>query len=445
MSPKVDLYQHQRTMLGLMRANEGLALFAEMGTGKTLPTLMRALDVARRGGECLVVAPAAVCAGWLSKISDYFDPRDQETLRSHLTVTSYEMSARPGFSRHWDMLVLDEGHYIKSATAKRSKRARVMACDADLKYLLTGTPTSNGQLSNLWSELCFLDPRPGSREGLTLSNIWEPYTGRGGYYEWLNRFARLDQWHKPYGYRDVSTIQKIVGEHAYRITKAECLDLPEVLPDEILRVPDGETRLYRNIARESADVEHDILCENSLTRLLALRQICSGFVTQDGTVTGLKDPKATWLREFLKDFDGKLVVFCDFRHSVDVVADAMTKAHMNPIILDGRTTDKGCWELFQHMPDVRGIVCQYQSGGAGIDLTAASTCLFYEPTLSSNLNQQARDRIHRIGQGSACSYLYLMCAGSIEESIYKALRGYQDFSVSFFEQHMEECAKGEWK
>lgn len=139
------------------------------------------------------------------------------------------------------------------------------------------------------------------------------------------------------------------------------------------------------------------------------------------------------------------MVFCDFRHSVDVVADAMTKAHMNPIILDGRTTDKGCWELFQHMPDVRGIVCQYQSGGAGIDLTAASTCLFYEPTLSSNLNQQARDRIHRIGQGSACSYLYLMCAGSIEESIYKALRGYQDFSVSFFEQHMEECAKGEWK
>lgn len=446
MKLKVTPYAHQEMMYAMLTANESLALFAEMGTGKTLPTLMKACDVAEQGGDILVVCPASVQAGWTSKCSDYFDDDTLKTLMDHLHVTSYElMWRREEFNREWDMLVLDEGHYIKTHSAKRSKKAREIALKSKSRYLLTGTPTSNGQLHNLWSELCFLEPTQGRKKGDTYSKIWSEFDGKGSYYSWLKEFAYLNQWHQPYRYRNVDTIQKIISDHSFRIKKSECLDLPDVLPDEIMSLTQSNKKLYNKIANESASVELGLLCDNSLTRLLALRQICSGFVTVDGEKVELKNHKAKWLKTFLDNFDEKLVVFCDFRNSVDTVYELMKAAGMNPVVLDGRSKDKGIWKQFQTDDKCRGIVCQYQSGNAGIDLTAAHTCLFYEPCLSSNLHEQARDRIHRIGQETPCSYIYLITEKSIEVSIYQSLKTYSDFSTKFFEEHMVECVKGKWK
>lgn len=446
MKLKVTPYQHQYVMFALMQANESLALFAEMGTGKTLPALMIAAEVAENGEDTLVVCPAAVASGWTVKAKDYFEKETYDTLMKHLHVTSYEkMWRRKEFQREWGCMILDEGHYIKTHSAKRSKVARQIALKSKRRYLLTGTPTSNGQLHNLWSEFCFLDPTPGYRKGDTYSAIWQPFNGNGSYYDWVNHFSLTNKWHQPYKYVNVNDIQTVVANHAYRITKAECLDLPEVLPDEQLTPKLGEKKIYNSIVKESAYVDLDLLCTNSLTRMLALRQICSGFVTVDGVVHELKDTKAKWLKSFLNDFDDKLVVFCAFRHSIDTVEKIMKQAGMNPVVLDGRSKDRGIWQKFQDDPKVKGIVCQYQSGNAGIDLTAASTQLFYEPCLSSNLNQQARDRIHRIGQDSPCTYIYLTCENSIEQSIYQSLCNYQDFSEKFFEENMLECCKGKWK
>ena len=91
---------------------------------------------------------------------------------------------------------------------------------------------------------------------------------------------------------------------------------------------------------------------------------------------------------------GKVVVFCDFRRGIDAVEALLAKMGMNPVTLDGRQADKGVWKRFQSEPCIRAIVCQYQSGSAGIDLFAADTIVF-SPSLSSNLTEQARDRIHR--------------------------------------------------
>ena len=86
---------------------------------------------------------------------------------------------------------------------------------------------------------------------------------------------------------------------------------------------------------------------------------------------------------------------------------------------------------------------QYASGSAGIDLYAADTCIFFEPTLSSNLNEQAKDRIHRIGQHRPCSYYYLIADGSIEADIYNALSNYADFGEALFTKYLREYAKGD--
>ena len=109
-----------------------------------------------------------------------------------------------------------------------------------------------------------------------------------------------------------------------------------------------------------------------------------------------------------------------------------------------RQADKGVWKRFQSCtwcPCV--IVCQYQSGSAGIDLFAADTIVFYEPSLSSNLTEQARDRIHRIGQHRPCSDDFLITRGTIEAAIYAALGAYADFGEALFTKYIREYRKGE--
>lgn len=69
---------------------------------------------------------------------------------------------------------------------------------------------------------------------------------------------------------------------------------------------------------------------------------------------------------------------------------------------------------------------------------AADTIIYYEPTLSSTILEQSRDRIHRVGQSQKCSYIHFITKGTVETAIYKALKGYTDFSEKLFEESMYE-------
>lgn len=439
----VELYGHQRVALALLRLNDGFCLFMEQGTGKTFPVLFRLAELAAAGRvrSALVVAPRAVCESWGDKVA-MLDAGRREALDGVLSVTSYDLVWRRPEWRDgtFDAVVLDEAHYVKSPSAKRTKACHAICSRARYRWLLTGTPTSNGQLCNLWAELACVDPV------VVRGRVYPRMLGGDSYYRWIGRVAELDQWHKPRRYRDVAALQEVMGEWSYRITKAECLDLPEKLPDELLRVElsPRARRAYREMARSSAIEELDTLAGNALTRALRLRTIASGWVETDaGEVVEYDNPKLPALREFLADREGKLVVFCDFRRSIDAVAGVLESEGWPTVTLDGRQADKGVWRRFQSDPSVRAIVCQYQSGSAGIDLYAADTILFYEPCRSSNLTEQARDRIHRIGQHRPCSYVWLLAKGTIEVAIYAALRNYADFGEALFSKYISEYTRGE--
>ena len=106
------------------------------------------------------------------------------------------------------------------------------------------------------------------------------------------------------------------------------------------------------------------------------------------------------------------------------------------LTLDGDQKDKQIWRRFQDDPRTRVIICQYQTASAGIDLYAADTIIYYEPTLRSQLLEQSRDRIHRTGQVTKCSYIHLITRGTVEMDIYRALAGYSDFSEKLFVEYM---------
>lgn len=455
----IKLYRHQEIALSYMRSNNYFALFMEQGTGKTIPSLFRILDLLKSGKieTALVVAPKSALGAWERDI-ELFNDLDREILKGGITLINYDKvwrgEKKSPYYKAWGCIILDEAHSIKNRTSRRSKFLLEVATMSDYRYILTGTPIANGQLENIYALYCFLDSY--IDRGRVYSGIFkrhlESVTGKeskGSYYDFQDRYCILNMYHKPSSYIHVRELQNIINEHSYRVKKVDCLDLPDKLPDEIIKVDLLEKSLYKKLATESAILEYEILAENPLSRLVKLRQLASGYLTYkkynetDGTYTDelleVKTEKLAILQELLEGYedDKKIVIFAEFKYSISKIAQLLSKLKIKHIVLDGEQKDKTIWRKFQADPSIRVIVCQYQTASAGIDLFASDTIIYYEPTLRSNTLEQSRDRIHRTGQKNKCSYIHLLTRGTVEVEIYRALAGYSDFSEALFTRYME--------
>ena len=427
---ELKLYNHQRLAYTYMCTEDSFALFAEQGTGKTLPTLLRIADGLKEGDfrNALVVAPKAVMGAW-ERDQRFFDEATRRLLREKLTIINYDMVWRdPRFRNTFDCIVLDEGHYIKNPASKRSKFLLKMSLRATHRYLLTGTPINNGKLHEYWALMAFLKPV----WGRTIGSEW-----LGTLSAFKQKYCLLDAYYQPYAYKKVNEIQDIVQAHSYRILKKDCLDLPPKLPDELYELELQPKAIYKEMMKKSAIYSLNVLAENPLTKLLRLRQMASGYVVDgDGNRIDLPCEKETQLREFLENWDKKLVIFAEYRESIDRITKVLKEMKIPHVILDGRQKNKKIWQEFQMDNHIRVIVCQYQSASMGIDLFSADTILYYEPTISTNLLEQSRDRIHRIGTKHPCSYIHFITKGSIEPVIYERLSKFSDFTEKHFTEYM---------
>lgn len=411
------------------------------GTGKTIPSLFRILDLLRSGAieEALVVAPKSALGAWERDI-ELFDPFSREMLKAGITLINYDKVWRGGekspYNKKYGCIVLDEAHLIKNRTSQRAKFLLKLACKASYRYILTGTPIGNGQLENIYSLYCFLDPY--LERGRVCSRIFG-----GSFQKFQDRYCILNMYHKPSSYIHVKELQEIINAYSYRVKKVDCLDLPEKLPDEIIKVDLLEKRLYKKLATESAILEYEILAENPLSRLIKLRQLSSGYLTykeaDEAKLLELKTEKLSVLEELLEGYpdDKKVVIFAEFKYSIAQISELLRKKKIRFVVLDGDQKDKTIWRKFQSDERIRVIVCQYQTASAGIDLFASDTIIYYEPTLRSNILEQSRDRIHRTGQKEKCSYIHLLTRGTVEVDIYRALAGYSDFSEALFTRYMD--------
>ncbi len=434
---EIKLYDHQKLALQYLRTNDGFALFHEQGCGKTLVALTRVAELAlsNKIDSCLIVAPKAVMGAWYRDI-EKFPKAEREALKRVVTVINYAMVWRKGkgFDRVWDCIILDESHKIKNRTTKRSSFLLKLALNAKYRYILTGTPIGNGRLEDLWAQYAFLYPT--LRRGRVASKVFGTYT------EFQDKYCILNQYWKPYRYINVDEFQEIQNMYCHRVKKEEALDLPDKLPDQIFEIELSEKKLYKDLHKDGASLEYDLLTENPLAKMTKLRQICSGFVTlNDGEVVELKSEKIATLKDFLDGWEKKLVIFCEYKYSIKQISELLDKLKIKHVILDGDQPNKLIWQDFQKEEEIRVIICQYQSGAQGIDLFASDTILYYEPTLSSTTLEQSRDRIHRIGQTSKCSYIHFITKGTVEEAIYKALEIYSDFSEKLFTEYMTDFVR----
>lgn len=301
-------------------------------------------------------------------------------------------------------LMLDESQFIKNDKAKRTKF--IQKLDAKNVILLSGTPTG-GKYEELWTQCKLL--------GWSISKtaFWDRYIN----YRLYSPAPNVYPIKIVTGYRNVNDLKqslKLLG--AVFLQTDEVMELPEQVFTPIT-VP--VNKHYKAFLTDGI-VEVDgveLVGDNVLKKLLYARQLCSTYSKE----------KLAAFKDWIESNDSRLIVFYNFtselNHLLEVVGDSRPVS-----IVNGQTKDLEAYEKY----DNSITFLQYQSGATGLNLQKANYVGYYSPPLSSELYEQSKKRIHRIGQAQTCFYYQFICKGSVEEQIYNTLNERRDYTELLF-------------
>lgn len=459
---KADLYKHQIRAANMAMIqfsgslSAGFGLLFEMGCGKTLTAIaiMGAMYICREITRVLVVAPTSVCSVWphdleafaafpfqasvllgekekrleaLSKLTDYPETAN----RLLVAVINYEATHREGIFEALqdyaaDLIICDESQRIKNPRAEQSKAVQKLGDAARFRLILSGTPVQNSVI-DLYSQYRFLDPAVFGTNFYTFRNRYCQMGGYGG--------------HEITGYQHMDELVKKEHSIALRVTKAECLDLPdETFVRRYVQLEPYARRLYNQVARTScAELESGshITAATVLTRLLRLMQLTGGFVQEDEAdrPSAISTAKLDALEDILDDYvlesGHKLVIFARFRAEINTICGLLAQRGIPFGVIDGNVPmeQRGAVvEDFQQNPDTLVFVAQIQTAGLGITLHAASAAVFYSLDFNYANYAQALARIHRIGQAHPVTYIHLLAEHTIDDQVLDALERKEDLA-----------------
>lgn len=440
-----DLFEYQKEDLNrLLSMKEGFLNLSEMGTGKT-PV---ALGLSKLGNfkKTLVVCPKTLRWEWARQINDWcgFEPtvssksstRRLDALADEFMGNSPE---NPFFivnyetfrtERHrellniinFDLVVLDEAHKVRKPTTAQFKGLKEFLDVHDQSRVLamTGSPIVNSP-DDLFSLLALTRPNE-----FPLRNRNEFI--REHCYVIPRRYGM-----KVIGVRDPVKLQAIIKSFSIQRMKKEVLPF---LPDKYYRVVnlemDPEQREAYDRARDELLIELDngetIKSPSVLALLTRLRQL-----NLDPRMLGLTRPstKTDFLVELLDELgDQKLVVFSTFEIYINLLSRDLTTAHIPHVVITGKTPTEDRMvnvKKFQEDPNIKIILGTMQTMGEGITLTAASNVILMDRWWSPTVNDQAVDRLHRIGQKNSVQVVLPLIKDSIDQSMDRILKGKYQF------------------
>ena len=432
------------------KKSNGVALLMEMGCGKTLVGIAVSGFLYRSHmshiGRVLIVCPLSITDVWkteyalfadfpykLTILTGSTDKKKEQILDScmdtdgslQILVVNYESAWRLEkelLDFKPDLVICDEGHKIKESHTRQSKAMHHLGDAAPWKLLMTGTLITNKEL-DVFSQYRFVNP-----------NIFGT-----SFYRFRNTFFEM----KGYG-NHIPVFKKALTETflkrmhciAFRTTKAECLDLPDIT-EEVRQVElePKAMQVYRELEKESITQlkNSEVSAVNVLTKLLRLTQITGGFVTDDeGKSICVSTAKLNALQDIIESTvnDGKkLVVIAHFVSELDAIQEFLKKKGIRYSVIRGgiRNRDEQIKD-FQSDPSVPVFLGQISAAGLGITLTAASTMCFFSLSYSMSDFEQAKARIHRAGQKENCHYIYLIAKNTVDRKILRSLRNKTDLA-----------------
>ncbi|KAL2530390.1 chromatin remodeling factor17 [Forsythia ovata] len=410
----------------------------EMGLGKTLQTisLLGYLNEFRGiTGPHMVVAPKSTLGNWMNEIKRFCpvlravkflgNPDERRYIREELLVagkfdvcvTSFEMaikekSALRRFS--WRYIIIDEAHRIKNENSLLSKTMRLY--NTNYRLLITGTPLQNN-LHELWSLLNFLLP--------------EIFSSAETFDEWFQISGDNDQ------QEVVQQLHKVLRPFLLRRLKS---DVEKGLPpkkETILKV--GMSQMQKHYYK--ALLQKDLEVVNAggerkrlLNIAMQLRKCCNHPYLFQGAEPGPPYTTGDHLIENagkmvlldkllpkLKERDSRVLIFSQMTRLLDILEDYLMFRGYQYCRIDGNTggDDRDAYIENFNMPGSEKFVflLSTRAGGLGINLATADVVILYDSDWNPQVDLQAQDRAHRIGQKKEVQVFRFCTEYTIEEKV----------------------------
>lgn len=404
----------------------GGILADDMGLGKSLQmlTFLYAKMQEDPLRTSLLVCPASLVYNWEDEVNKFVPDLKtciiagtaaerkrllEESCGCHLLITSYDLLKRDITlyeGKEFYCQVLDEAQNIKNHTTKAAKAVKEI--HAQVRFALTGTPIEN-RLSELWSIFDFLMP-----------GILGSYRAFRGKYE-LPITQKQDK-------LAAKRLQRMIGPFLLRRLKQDVLkDLPEKSETLVYSKLEGKQReLYQANAQKlmqtikGSGVGDKIKILAGLTRL---RQLCCDphLLYEDYEGEAAKLETCMELVRTAVAGGHKLLLFSQFTSMLDIIKERLSQEGIASYMLTGATSKKQRIQLVKefNQADVPVFLISLKAGGTGLNLTAASIVIHFDPWWNLAAQNQATDRAHRIGQEKNVTVYKLIAQNTIEEKIQK--------------------------
>ena len=421
----------------LYENNMGGCLADDMGLGKTLQTITMLTKVYKphhTAGASLIVMPRSLLFNWQDELQKfapqltyyiyYGQQRDlAEAMKYQLVLTTYALvrnDIEVFQQQQFHYIVLDESQNIKNLTSQVTQA--VMLLNGHHRLALSGTPIENN-LTELYSLYRFLNPA---------------------------MLGTLDEFNKQYAYpiqRDgdkevtESLRRKIFPFMLRRLKKDVLKELPDRMEQTLyVEMDDDHRRFYEqrrqyyqtlvagSIAQQGLEKSQMVMFQalSELRRIASVPESLS-----DGSIASPKIPLLTEQVEELVAGGHKVVIFFNFIAGIELVGERLTEMGIDYTTMTGSTHDRrAVVERFQNDPGCRALLMTLKTGGVGLNLTVADTVYIVEPWWNKAAEEQAINRLHRIGRKAKVMSYALITRDTIEEKIRLLQQQKQDLADS---------------
>lgn len=427
----MELFKHQQEALEQTKDLNRVAYYLDMGLGKTFVGAEKAMSLNK---DILIVCQKSKIADWKEHFFKYYidkmkcdesgawcydltsnagmDMFLHSRYRIRIGVINYELAWRREtelLNLHDFTLMLDESSLIQNQGANQSKF--ILKLNPDNVILLSGTPTA-GKYENLWSQIHLLGWKI-SEDVYNRQYVNWTKIDMGGFTHKI-----VD---KENPYKNVDRLKSKLRENGAVFMKTEeCFDLPE---QTFIKQFVPASKEYWKFMKDCIITidDKELVGDTTLTKRLYARQLCGQY----------SEYKLQAFRELVESTQDRLIVFYNFTAEYLAMVQIAEELGRPQSIVNGQQKQLLNYEQY----DNSITFIQYQAGAMGLNLQKANKIIYFTLTDKSELFEQSKKRIHRIGQEQPCFYYILMCKGSVEEVILQTLEMRKDFTDELFNEY----------
>ena len=427
----MELFKHQQEALEQTKDLNRVAYYLDMGLGKTFVGAEKAMSLNK---DILIVCQKSKIADWKEHFFKYYidkmkcdesgawcydltsntgmDMFLHSRYKIRIGVINYELAWRRQtelLNLHDFTLMLDESSLIQNQGAKQSKF--ILKMKPDNVILLSGTPTA-GKYENLWSQIHLLGWKI-SEDVYNRQYVNWAKINMGGFVH------KIVDKNNPY--KNVDRLKSKLREHGAIFMKTEdCFDLPgQTLIKQYVPTSKEYWKFMKNCIINIGDKE--LVGDTTLTKRLYCRQLCGQY----------NEYKLQAFKELVESTKDRLIVFYNFTAEYLAMVQIAQELGRPQSIVNGQHKQLLNYENYENSI----TFIQYQAGAMGLNLQKANKIIYFTLTDKSELFEQSKKRIHRIGQKQPCFYYILMCRGSVEEAILQTLEMRKNFTDELFDEY----------